>query len=189
VARLEIPVRTALRFMKGPLPVLPVWQEAESVVIEFEGREFGWVERKRFPHQDEHEPPPGPMVTTLVENGTEEDWDRAAEAAAEPLQRLLSALAFHYNTRIESRRTKGGSGETDLLHPYGAVECQTLRELTWPSTCETTRGTPSRMSCAEARISQPSNRICRRTESAWSWTHTACTTSLDSPCLVDGPTL
>src|SRR5204863_7540685 len=82
----------------------------------------GWVERKRFPHQDVHEPPPGPMVTTLVENGAEEDWDRAAEAAAKPLQRLLSALAFRYNTRIESRRTKGGSGESDLLHPYGAVE-------------------------------------------------------------------
>jgi hypothetical protein len=62
------------------------------------------------------------MVTTAVENGTEEGWDRAAEAAAEPLQRLLSALSFHYNTRIESRRTKGGSGESDLLHPYGAVE-------------------------------------------------------------------
>jgi hypothetical protein len=108
--------------MKGALPVLPAWHEAESVIIEFEGREFGWVERKRFPHQDEHEPPPGPMVTTLVENGTEKDWDQAAEAAAEPLQRLLSALAFHYNTRIESRRTKGGSGESDLLHPYGAVE-------------------------------------------------------------------
>lgn len=104
--------------MKGALPVLPAFHEAESVIIEFEGREFGWIERKRFPHQDEHEPPPGPMVTTLVENGTEDDWDRAAEA----LQRLLSALAFHYNTRIESRRTKGGSGESDLLHTYGAVE-------------------------------------------------------------------
>ena len=62
------------------------------------------------------------MVTTSVENGTEEDWDRARVAAADPLQRLLSALAFHYNTRIESRSTKTGSGETDLLHPYGAVE-------------------------------------------------------------------
>jgi hypothetical protein len=122
VARLEIPVRTALRFVKGPLPARPAWHEAESVIIEFEARQFGWVERKRFPHQDEHEPPPRPLVTTSVENGTEAEWDRAADAEAEPLQRLLSALAFHYNTRIESRRTKGGSGESDLLHPYGAVE-------------------------------------------------------------------
>src|SRR5437667_5988773 len=76
VPRLEIPVRTSLCFVNGPVPVLSAWHNPESVVIEFEGREFGWVARKRFPHQAEDEPPPGPMVTCLVSD-TEDDWERA----------------------------------------------------------------------------------------------------------------
>ncbi len=88
------------------------------MIIEFEGRHFGWLHRNRFPHQDEHEPPPGPTVTRILAEDMDEEWCDAAET----LQRLLSALAFHYNTRVESRRTKGGSGETNLLHPYGAIE-------------------------------------------------------------------
>lgn len=44
------------------------------------------------------------------------------ESGSELLQRLLSALAFYYNTRIESRSTRTGSGETALLHLYGTVE-------------------------------------------------------------------
>lgn len=118
MGRLEIPVRTDLRFTSGALPALPAWPEPESVVIGFEGREFGWVERKRFPHQAEHEPPPGPMVTCLVDPDDRAEWISAAET----LHRLLSALAFHYNTRVESRRVMAGSGTHDLLHPYGAVE-------------------------------------------------------------------
>lgn len=104
--------------MEGQLPLLPAWHQAESVIIEFEGRKFGWVERNRFPHQAEHEPSPGPMVTCLVDHFDMED----RELAAESLQRLLSALAFHYNTRIESRNVYTGSGTNDLLHPYGAIE-------------------------------------------------------------------
>ena len=111
-------MRTELRFMTGPLPILPAYQEAQSVVIEFEGREFGWVERQRFPHQGDHEPSPGPMVTCLVDPDDRVEYERAAEA----LQRFLSALSFYYGMRIESRRVMGGSGTHDLLHPYGAVE-------------------------------------------------------------------
>lgn len=116
--RLEIPVRSSLRFVKGPVPLLTAWQEPESVVIEFEDRQFGWLHRNRFPHQSENEPPPGPTVTCVLTEDTDEEWNDAAET----LQRLLSALAFHFSTRVESRRTKGGSGETKLLHPYGTVE-------------------------------------------------------------------
>jgi hypothetical protein len=33
---------------------------------------------------------------------------------------LLSALAFHFQTRLDAEPLAGGSGESDLLHPYGA---------------------------------------------------------------------
>jgi hypothetical protein len=118
VPRLEIPVRTSLRFVNGAVPLLGPSPQAASVVIEFGDRTFGWLGHGRFPHQAEDEPPPGPTVTTILNDHTPDDWGRAAEA----LQRFLSALAFHYDTRIESRHTKGGSSESDLLHPYGAIE-------------------------------------------------------------------
>jgi len=111
-------VRTSLRFMNGEPPLLSAWHNPESVVIEFEGRKFGWLHRDRFPHQAVDEPPPGPTMTCLLAEDSKEEWDGAAEA----LQRLLTALAFRYKTRVESRSTKRGSGENTLLHPYGAVE-------------------------------------------------------------------
>jgi len=113
VARVEVPVRTALRFVSGPLPVLGVWREPESVSIDFDGFTIGWV----MPVQLEGELPRGPTVTLVLESDTPDAWDEGAET----IQRFLSALAFHYDTRIESRPRSGGSGETSLLHPYGHV--------------------------------------------------------------------
>src|SRR5262249_16001205 len=71
-------------------------------------REFGWIVPASTHDGDLV---PGPTVTTMVESDTEAGWNKAIEA----VQRLLSALAFTYNTRIESRPTAGGSGATDLL--------------------------------------------------------------------------
>jgi hypothetical protein len=114
MARLEVPVRTSLRFAKGPvLPIMPATHEAESVVIKFDRREFGWLEFKPTPGGDYI---PTPTVTTFVENDAEEEWNLAREV----LQRFLSALAFEYDTRIEARPTSGGSGTPDLLDPSGA---------------------------------------------------------------------
>jgi hypothetical protein len=107
-------VRTPLRFgghVGGPSAAAP-----ESVVIAFNGREFGWV----MPARHEGDLEPGPTVTTLVSPDAEEEWRLAMTA----VQRFLSALAFAYDLRLDSRARAGGSGEPDLLHPYGAVEAR-----------------------------------------------------------------
>lgn len=109
VPRLEIPVRTHLRVTAKQVALPSSWYEAESVTFKFEGREFGWIAHKRFPHQAEDEPPPGPTLTTYV-GDTQEDWRAAREAA----QRLLSALAFHYDARIEARASSGGRLVRDM---------------------------------------------------------------------------
>jgi hypothetical protein len=118
VPRLEVPVRTALRFTTTTVALPSSWYTPESVMIEFEGREFGWLALSRFEHQHPDEPPPGPTVTTIVSGDTPEEWREAQEAA----QRFLSSIAFAFDTRVESRPTSGGSGSADLLNPYGAVE-------------------------------------------------------------------
>jgi hypothetical protein len=86
----------------------------ESVRIEFNGREFGWL----VPASHPGEPESGPTVTTLVDRDVEDAWLEASEAT----QRFISALAFHFDTRMETPPTSGGSGEIDLLHPWGAVD-------------------------------------------------------------------
>jgi hypothetical protein len=118
VPRLEVPVRTYLRFTTQTVALPSSWYTPESVTIEFDGRDFGWLALKRFEHQHPDEPPPGPTVTTIVPEDTYEEWGDAREA----LQRFLSAIAFHYDVRVESRATSGGSGESNLLHPYGAID-------------------------------------------------------------------
>jgi hypothetical protein len=92
---------------------MPMKDEAASVCIEFNGREFGWLKLEPT-HGGDYTP--GPTVTTMVERDVEEEWN----AAREVLQRFLSALAFEYDIRIEARPMSGGSGESELLHPYGA---------------------------------------------------------------------
>lgn len=117
MGRVEVPVRTSLRFIDSPVtPILTGGVEAESVVIDFEGRELGWVMPRSH---DEHEA--GPTVTAHLDS--EAAWrDDAWNEVLETIQRFLSALAFHFDTRMESRPTSGGSGEPELLHPYGAIE-------------------------------------------------------------------
>ena len=115
--RHEVPVRTSLRFSTRAVALPSSWYEPESVTIEFEGREFGWLALKRFAHQHPDESPPGPTVTTLIAEDIQEEWRDASEA----LQRFLSALAFEYDTRIESRPRSGGSGTRDLLSSSGAI--------------------------------------------------------------------
>lgn len=111
--RFEVPVRTALRFEPGPPSVFYSLSKPASVVIEFEGREFGWLALKPA-HENDFEP--APTLTARVEQDTQEEWDAAREAA----QRLLSAFAFEFDTRLVSNPSSGGSSERDLLHPYGA---------------------------------------------------------------------
>jgi Methylamine utilization protein MauJ len=118
VPRLEIPVRTYLRFTTAALP--SPGDEPESVTIEFEGREFGWLAHTRFEHGLPDDPDPGPTLTTLVPADTHDEWRTAHELA----QRFLSALAFHFNTRVESKATSGGSSEPELLHPHGAIDAR-----------------------------------------------------------------
>jgi Methylamine utilization protein MauJ len=119
--RLEVPVRTPLRFVKGAVvPLLDPSPELASVVIEFDGREFGWLANapRSFAGIERQV---APTVTTMIDVDDEAALDEAVwDAAREPLQRLLSALAFRYDVQMASAPSSGGSGTPSLLHPHGA---------------------------------------------------------------------
>ena len=113
-------VGTPLRFVEPaePGPVTGLFErEIVSTTIAFDGREFGWVMPEPPSDPDPDEPARGPTLTTLHDDNEKERW-KAQEAA----QRFLSALAFYYDVRMESRPTSGGSGERDLLRPFGTSE-------------------------------------------------------------------
>jgi hypothetical protein len=111
VARLEIAVRSPIRFHKWPENFAPPASDLgkfERVTeIEFDGLTFVW----HMPTKGhEGDPEPGPTVTVVYEQAAE---SRAREA----LQRFLSALAFVADERIEALATNTGTGETDPLAP------------------------------------------------------------------------
>lgn len=85
---------------------------SETVVIECDGREFGWL---AFAAAENSDYEAGPTVTVL-----HDDDPIARVGVAFELQRFLSALAFEYQVPIETV-TYGspGSGEPTLTHPAG----------------------------------------------------------------------
>jgi hypothetical protein len=115
-------VRTPLRFVLRPaVPLLGPGDESDDFTFTFNGREFGWVVLRPLNESDYQ---PGPTLTTFVDADPDhigdEAWEAAWDEAVEAAQRVLSAFAFQHDVRMESRPTSGGTGETDLLHPFGA---------------------------------------------------------------------
>jgi hypothetical protein len=111
---MEIPVRTALRFRRRVVLVLEPAPEPETVKITANGRDFGWLALGVNPDGAKA----APTVTTMIDEDTAEAWREAHKE----LQRFLSALAFHFDTHIDSGGRNGGSGEPNLLHPRGAFQ-------------------------------------------------------------------
>jgi hypothetical protein len=111
--RLTVGLRSALAFqLPGPNTVDWLKAPPDTVGIKFEGREFVW-----HPPMDYDDAlggtQYGPMVATL----TTDDADY--RAAAESLQRFLSAVAFAYNQPVDQGSGLGGDGEPDAFHPFG----------------------------------------------------------------------
>jgi hypothetical protein len=109
----EAALRTRLGFYKGrhagPAQNFP---KPQTVSIEFEGRSFVWHAFAAAPPMLAGEEPYefAPSITVVVDDGSDE------RLAAESLQRLLSALSFHYEEPVEAV-LYGGSGESDAFHP------------------------------------------------------------------------
>jgi len=111
MARLEIPVRTHLRFRKRVVLVLDPAPTPETVSITCDGREFGWLAIGPTPMGT----PTAPTATTIVTPDSPEEWRESVG----DVQRFLSALAFHYDTHVDSGSQTTGTGEPDLLHSRG----------------------------------------------------------------------
>lgn len=115
MTRLEVAVRSPITFRRSlssgwsqPIDVLKA--PPETVGIEFEGRLFVWHAFEPRDDPDFGYEEFGPSVTVV----THEDDDE--RAAANDLQRFLSALAFWLDQPAEAV-SFGGSGETDPYHP------------------------------------------------------------------------
>lgn len=87
-------------------------EPSETVVIECDGRAFGWL---AFATAEDSDYEPGPTVTVL-----HDDDPVARIGVAFELQQFLSALAFEYQVPIETvSYGSPGSGEPTLTHPAG----------------------------------------------------------------------
>jgi Methylamine utilization protein MauJ len=114
--RFEAALRTAVAFRRdGPAPSLAQLSAPPDprVSILFERREFVWhhLERTTDPYfgvQDQ----PGPLLVVQYAS------DRDARAAANSLQRLVTALVYGLDAPIEAM-SPGSSGESDTTNPHG----------------------------------------------------------------------
>jgi hypothetical protein len=108
--RLTLGLRSPLAFL---LPGAAPDDPPAAAGIDFEGREFVWHPPQDYTHElgDRHY---GPMVAAVVTG------DADYRAAADSLQRLLSAIAFHYGQPVDDGGVGlGGDGDPDAYSPGG----------------------------------------------------------------------
>jgi methylamine utilization protein MauJ len=113
MARFTVALRSPLAFRDPGAPLIPLKARATAAVIEFEGREFVWHPPKETDATELGVIRYGPMLAVL--QPTDEDGPAVAASA----QRLLSAIAFHFDQPVLDV-TYGGIGGDDVLNPSGA---------------------------------------------------------------------